>query len=345
MRKTEKDRRPAAGAAASLLFQPSGGSGCTFPHVTFTVALPEIHHTGQEVLIIEIQRNGEDISITNWRTNSWSMRRYCSRRLWENHKGYHMITETSSVPMPLVRVPDKEKGHIGGHLSRCSSLERIGRSWTSWRHHLGIQDTGTSPGTVPPYRIPYGWRSDPVTGQRRFHSGVDIAAELASTVHAAADGKVIYSGRKGGYGYCVMIRHAYGFVTCTALVRLLCSGRGRGQEVAKWSDSSDQAEKARETICIMRRWEKVRKAGQAIHQKKEEGLWEYWTTWKDYRHWPVCWKKEHTGSLKENSQEMGVHRHRQSLMNELRAMGAEIEYDNERNTYYLKKSFWYPTEN
>lgn len=51
------------------------------------------------------------------------------------------------------------------------------------------------------------------TGQRRFHSGVDIAAELASTVHAAADGKVIYSGRKGGYGYCVMIRHAYGFVT------------------------------------------------------------------------------------------------------------------------------------
>ena len=59
----------------------------------------------------------------------------------------------------------------------------------------------------------YGWRSDPVTGQRRFHSGVDIAAELASTVHAAADGKVIYSGRKGGYGYCVMIRHAYGFVT------------------------------------------------------------------------------------------------------------------------------------
>ena len=42
---------------------------------------------------------------------------------------------------------------------------------------------------------------------------MDIAAELASTVHAAADGKVIYSGRKGGYGYCVMIRHAYGFVT------------------------------------------------------------------------------------------------------------------------------------
>lgn len=28
--KTEKDRRPAAGAAAPLLFQPSGGGGCAF---------------------------------------------------------------------------------------------------------------------------------------------------------------------------------------------------------------------------------------------------------------------------------------------------------------------------
>ena len=37
---------------------------------------------------------------------------------------------------------------------------------------------------------------------------------------------------------------------------------------------------------------------------------------------------------------MGVHRN--TIINyfiELRAMGAEIEYDNERNTYYFKKSF------
>jgi len=100
-------------------------------------------------------------------------------------------------------------------LSRCSSLERIGEIMDIVeRHHLEYR----IPVHPPVHRFhrissAYGWRSDPVTGQRRFHSGVDIAAELASTVYAAADGKVIYSGRKGGYGYCVMIRHAYGFVT------------------------------------------------------------------------------------------------------------------------------------
>ena len=51
-------------------------------------------------------------------------------------------------------------------------------------------------------------------------------------------------------------------------------------------------------------------------------------------------KKEHTGSAAKIAKEMGVHRN--TIINyflELRAMGAEIEYDNERNTYYFKKSF------
>lgn len=68
------------------------------------------------------------------------------------------------------------------------------------------------------YRVSshYGWRTDPLTKKKKFHSGVDLAAALASTVHAAADGKVIYAGRKGGYGKCVIIRHNYGFVTLYA---------------------------------------------------------------------------------------------------------------------------------
>jgi len=37
---------------------------------------------------------------------------------------------------------------------------------------------------------------------------------------------------------------------------------------------------------------------------------------------------------------MGVHRLTvYNYMNELRAMGAEIEYEQKKNTYYLKKSF------
>jgi len=63
---------------------------------------------------------------------------------------------------------------------------------------------------------PYGWRKDPFTGQRKFHSGIDYACELATTVHATAAGIVIYVGPKGGYGKCIIIKHKYGFSTLYA---------------------------------------------------------------------------------------------------------------------------------
>lgn len=65
------------------------------------------------------------------------------------------------------------------------------------------------------YRISshYGYRNHPLTGTKKFHSGVDIAVELATPVYAAGSGTVIYAGRKGGYGRCIIIQHKFGFTT------------------------------------------------------------------------------------------------------------------------------------
>ena len=63
---------------------------------------------------------------------------------------------------------------------------------------------------------PYGGRIHPITGKHSFHSGVDMAVELAAPVHATASGTVVFAGRKGGYGRCVIIRHSYGFETLYA---------------------------------------------------------------------------------------------------------------------------------
>lgn len=59
----------------------------------------------------------------------------------------------------------------------------------------------------------YGFRTDPFTHKRKYHSGIDYACDLATTVHAAARGKVVFVGQRGGYGKCIEVQHRYGFST------------------------------------------------------------------------------------------------------------------------------------
>ncbi|MEB2285797.1 MAG: hypothetical protein B6D46_10875 [Polyangiaceae bacterium UTPRO1] len=64
---------------------------------------------------------------------------------------------------------------------------------------------------------PFGERSDPFTGERRFHAGVDVAAPRGTAIRAVRDGEVILSGwRRGGAGRIVEVRHADGLITSYA---------------------------------------------------------------------------------------------------------------------------------
>ena len=59
-------------------------------------------------------------------------------------------------------------------------------------------------------------RYHPVLHKFRSHKGVDYAAKRGTPVLAAGDGKVIFKGKKGGYGNVVMIQHGGKYTTVYA---------------------------------------------------------------------------------------------------------------------------------
>jgi murein DD-endopeptidase MepM/ murein hydrolase activator NlpD len=60
---------------------------------------------------------------------------------------------------------------------------------------------------------PYGWRTDPITGEREFHYGIDFAGHEGDKVHAVAAGVVTWAGPRYGYGNLVIINDGDGYTT------------------------------------------------------------------------------------------------------------------------------------
>ncbi len=59
----------------------------------------------------------------------------------------------------------------------------------------------------------FGKRTDPVTGKREFHKGIDLAGQKGTEIHAVASGVVTWSGKQKGYGNIVEIDHGHGYIT------------------------------------------------------------------------------------------------------------------------------------
>ena len=63
---------------------------------------------------------------------------------------------------------------------------------------------------------PFGWREDPVSGEERFHYGVDIAGAEGAAVSCFADGSVGTVGESALLGNYVTVNHDLGFSTLYA---------------------------------------------------------------------------------------------------------------------------------
>ncbi|KZZ61083.1 hypothetical protein A3762_02490 [Oleiphilus sp. HI0125] len=84
---------------------------------------------------------------------------------------------------------------------------------------------------------PYGYRSDPFTGKRTWHAGVDFAGKDGSDIISVAAGVVTWSGDRYGYGNLVEVNHGNGYSTRYAHCKELLVSVGevieKGQVIAK----------------------------------------------------------------------------------------------------------------
>ena len=59
----------------------------------------------------------------------------------------------------------------------------------------------------------FGMRTDPFTGHKAHHKGVDFAGKLGSDIVSVGSGVVTWAGRRYGYGLLVEINHGNGYAT------------------------------------------------------------------------------------------------------------------------------------
>lgn len=83
----------------------------------------------------------------------------------------------------------------------------------------------------------YGWRNDPISGQRKFHYGIDIAAPGGSKIIAPKDGTVVYTKHQtSGYGIHLLVNHNNGYYTLYGHCQSLAVSAGQsvkqGQVIA-----------------------------------------------------------------------------------------------------------------
>ena len=83
----------------------------------------------------------------------------------------------------------------------------------------------------------YGYRIHPISGVKKFHSGIDIPAPTGTSIVAAEDGVVIFAGWRGGYGNAVIINHGSGITTLyghnSSITVSVGQKVSRGQTIAK----------------------------------------------------------------------------------------------------------------
>jgi murein DD-endopeptidase MepM/ murein hydrolase activator NlpD len=82
----------------------------------------------------------------------------------------------------------------------------------------------------------YGWRKDPFSGARSFHTGIDIGVDTGTPVRAAMEGRVSETGYNSSFGNYIVINHHAGWMTLYGHLQSISVKEGQrvdsGQRIA-----------------------------------------------------------------------------------------------------------------
>jgi murein DD-endopeptidase MepM/ murein hydrolase activator NlpD len=119
---------------------------------------------------------------------------------------------TLALVTPGLSSPENTFGLLKDLLSGLEDRLQTVRSDVNKRNQLAA--------ATPSIWPTHGWlsssmgnRSDPFTGEKDFHPGLDISADKGDPVYATADGKVVNASAAGNYGNLVILDHGYGLET------------------------------------------------------------------------------------------------------------------------------------
>jgi murein DD-endopeptidase MepM/ murein hydrolase activator NlpD len=119
------------------------------------------------------------------------------------------------------------------YLHEAAGLARASASLAAQISSAQASNSYAPPGDVTPSAAGFIWPvNGPVTsgfGMRwgRMHEGIDIGVGSGTPIHAAASGRVIYSGWMGGYGNLVAIDHGNGLSTAYGHQSSIAVGNGQ----------------------------------------------------------------------------------------------------------------------
>lgn len=199
--------------------------------------------------------NDDDGSLPLWRkaNNITARGAYLPGRIPERlvlSSGHELedltLGQASAIPSPLARdriIPQPDLVKIESVLDRVeSSLSDTEKDLQNLIRALKERRSlQRSLPTIWPLRgrvtSRYGWRRSPFGRWKEFHGGLDIAAPTGTAIRAAADGKVVFAGRKGNLGLTVIVRHDYGYSTyyghCSKILVKVGERVAQGQPIAR----------------------------------------------------------------------------------------------------------------